>query len=282
VKNYRGIVLYGVGNLYPYWVEFFRTEGIPIIGAIDRNPTLQGQTREGILVSSVQQGTHEFNDCLIFITPYSIYEQIAEDLIALGVRKERLFYKFNDQYFAPWPCRNDEVYIDAGTYDGHDVIRFNSWCHGSYKKVYAIEPEPSSMREVKKNTLGMPNIEYVLACVGEHRGSANFRSDGTSSRVDQDGTGQTVEVMPIDDIVQGDIPTLIKMDIEGFELAALHGAQNMIRQGKPRLAICVYHKPEDILEIPQYLLSLVPEYRFFLRHHSVAGDIETVLYAYAE
>jgi len=72
--------------------------------------------------------------------------------------------------------------------------------------------------------------------------------------------------------------TYIKMDIEGAELNALKGAANTIKKNKPRLAICVYHKPEDILEIPVFLSELVPSYQFYLRHHS-QYYIETVLYA---
>ena len=72
--------------------------------------------------------------------------------------------------------------------------------------------------------------------------------------------------------------TFVKMDIEGSELKALKGMKETIKKYKPKLAICVYHKPEDIIEIPLYLHKIVPEYAFYLRHHS-KGDGETVLYA---
>jgi len=68
------------------------------------------------------------------------------------------------------------------------------------------------------------------------------------------------------------------MDIEGAELQGLKGAKNIIVKNRPKLAICIYHKPEDILEIPLYLQSIVPDYKFYIRHYS-NHDIETVLYA---
>lgn len=72
--------------------------------------------------------------------------------------------------------------------------------------------------------------------------------------------------------------TFIKMDIEGSELEALKGAKETIKQFKPKLAICVYHKKEDLLEIPQYILSLNPGYKLFLRNAaSIPTDV--VLYA---
>lgn len=68
------------------------------------------------------------------------------------------------------------------------------------------------------------------------------------------------------------------MDIEGSELEALKGAQELIKRNQPKLAICIYHKAEDYFQIPLYLHTLVPAYRFYVRHHFY-GATETVLYA---
>ena len=70
----------------------------------------------------------------------------------------------------------------------------------------------------------------------------------------------------------------IKMDIEGAEFDALHGAKNTILRDKPLLAICVYHLRGDLFAIMDYLHELLPEYRFLLRHYGPLMT-ETVLYA---
>ena len=71
---------------------------------------------------------------------------------------------------------------------------------------------------------------------------------------------------------------MIKLDIEGAELEALKGARETILRHKPKLAICIYNKPEDMIDIPLYIKELVPEYKLYVRHYTNTND-ETVLYA---
>ena len=88
----------------------------------------------------------------------------------------------------------------------------------------------------------------------------------------------TVPSVALDDVVTGRV-SFIKMDIEGSELSALKGARRIITEQRPRLAISIYHKPMDFLLIPEYILSLVPEYKMAIRHYG-ADALETVLYAW--
>lgn len=69
------------------------------------------------------------------------------------------------------------------------------------------------------------------------------------------------------------------MDIENAELNALKGAVQTILRDKPKLAICIYHSNDDMLDIPEYIHSLVPEYKFYVRQHHILPWLETVLYA---
>ncbi|MDR2651595.1 MAG: hypothetical protein LBC68_04690, partial [Prevotellaceae bacterium] len=64
----------------------------------------------------------------------------------------------------------------------------------------------------------------------------------------------------------------------GAELKALYGAEKTIKKYKPKLAICVYHRKEDLITIPQYIKLLRDDYCLFLRHYS-DFFAETVLYA---
>ena len=57
------------------------------------------------------------------------------------------------------------------------------------------------------------------------------------------------------------------MDIEGAEVGVLKGAKEIIKKYRPVLAICAYHKPSDLIDIPLLITSTVPDYHIFLRKY---------------
>ncbi|MCI8672219.1 MAG: hypothetical protein HFI89_01815 [Lachnospiraceae bacterium] len=61
-------------------------------------------------------------------------------------------------------------------------------------------------------------------------------------------------------------------------MKALQGAVKTIRRNRPRLAVSIYHKPEDIIELPEYILSLHNDYKLYIRHYQMSS-CETILYA---
>ena len=81
----------------------------------------------------------------------------------------------------------------------------------------------------------------------------------------------------MDDVIKEKV-TYIKMDIEGAELDTLLGAKKIITQYRPKLAVCIYHKDSDMLNIMEYLQTLNSQYKFYMRHHN-CNMTETVLYA---
>lgn len=97
-----------------------------------------------------------------------------------------------------------------------------------------------------------------------------FRLSGQENTAD----AESIECARLDDmdlLIEG--RPILKLDVEGMEMKALRGAKKFIRQYKPILVVCVYHRDADIAEIPRYVKSLVPEYRAYLR-----GGMHTVAY----
>jgi hypothetical protein len=72
----------------------------------------------------------------------------------------------------------------------------------------------------------------------------------------------------------------IKLDVEGAELDSIRGARESILRFKPKLAISLYHKPNDIFELILYVKDKFPFYSLHLDHYTIHGE-ETVLYCRA-
>ena len=100
----------------------------------------------------------------------------------------------------------------------------------------------------------------------------------TGSKITNDSKGKSGLVDKLDDCLFDEIITFIKMDIEGAEKKALEGAKNIIEKHQPKMAICIYHEPEHIWEIPLYIKKLVPDYKIYIRHYQM-DEYETVCYA---
>jgi hypothetical protein len=99
-----------------------------------------------------------------------------------------------------------------------------------------------------------------------------------NSSIQQTG-GEDINVVSLDEHMAGQRVTFIALDIEGGELAAIQGAKGIIAEQKPKLAISVYHRPEDIWEIPLLVKEYNPGYKFYLRHYHLLDMLETVMYA---
>ena len=73
----------------------------------------------------------------------------------------------------------------------------------------------------------------------------------------------------------------VLMDIEGSELNALLGSLRAIEANKPKFAVRVYHKKDDLLTIPQFFLNLKSaKYDLYLRNsQNTRGYLDFTLYA---
>jgi FkbM family methyltransferase len=173
--------------------------------------------------------------------------------------------------------RSDEVFIDCGAYDGDTLEVFKKESAEKFRKIVALEPDPTNFVVLERNSRQLfgdreDRIEAYPLASGAREERLYFSADGDdASRVLTSGTGNVVEVeaVALDNFLGEPAPTYLKMDIEGSELDALAGASRIIREQGPLLAICAYHKQDDLWKIPLFIQSLNPEYRFFLRPHKL-------------
>lgn len=162
--------------------------------------------------------------------------------------------------------RDDEVFVDCGGYTGDTVLRFAECTGGKYKQIYYIEPNNDIYQRGKENLKNGANIVSICAGVGEKEGVLKFSGAEDYGHVDDRGE-ETIRIVTLDEVID-ERPTFIKMDIEGAELSALKGAVHIIKENSPKLAICVYHKPEDLYEILELIDSWGLHYKYYLRHYT--------------
>lgn len=175
----------------------------------------------------------------------------------------------------------DEVFIDAGGYNGETSVEFSEWVHGKYQKIYLMEPD-KLMKSVAKEYVALKNLKNIeIIGKGAYSKSTvlNFRNlaESGSSCIDRTGNSR-IETITIDEMLQSNPATYIKMDIEGAEISALMGAEKTIEQYRPKLAISIYHKDDDLWNIPYYIYQKYPWYQLFIRHYTTITT-ETILYA---
>ncbi len=173
---------------------------------------------------------------------------------------------------------DNEIFIDGGAFTGDTLEAFIKRTNGKFNKIYAFEPEESKHKEFDKFSLNNNKMQLLPYGLWHENAVLNFDARNTAGSMLSDDGNIKVNVTSIDKVLNNKTATFIKLDIQGAELEALKGAKMTIEKYKPKLAICVYHKPLDIINIPKYLKSIVPEYKLYLRHYG-ESIYETVLYA---
>lgn len=290
IHNKVPIMIYGAGTYGEQWCEFLSAQHANIKGFYDKNY----QNISPIMGFSVfEPPENPQGEYLVLITLVQFVDEIYDNLLQKGFPSNRLlrgcsklendiehqYFDFRDKY------PEDGAFVDAGCFDCDTSLRFSRWCDGKYSKIFAFEPDEKNLQNCKRiaEQNGLERIEFYQVGLAKEAGTASFCAKGSSGSYISQNSDLTEKIVlcSLDEIVGDTKVSFIKMDIEGSELSALQGAENTIQRDKPLCAISVYHKPGDMLIIMDYLKSLVPDYKFALRHYSNTSS-ETVLYAFLE
>lgn len=182
-------------------------------------------------------------------------------------------------------------FLDCGAYVGDTIAELNLVLENKQLPLeYAasFEPDPKNFEkltaELSKQQSAHPSSRF-FACrqgVWSENTVLTFNADSSSSAnlvtsASANDSDTSVQVVCLDDMFGAASPNFIKMDIEGAEREALLGARQLISETRPVLAICVYHKPEDLWDLPLLIAEMNPSYDMYLRVHSHMG-LSTVLY----
>ena len=244
----------------------------------------------GLKVYTAESFLSVYSNEIIVISSKTYAKEMEQQLLHYNIPKENIVNygeilneAMKNQYFdlknIKW---EDEIFVDLGCRDGETDRFLKERIKDKLKYIYAFEPDIDALANCRK-TLDKLAIDYTLIEKGGWSrdtviyGYMHESGNLVLTETKQD-KGFMTNVVALDNVLEGKQVTFIKMDIEGAELEALKGSVKTIKKYAPKLAICVYHKEEDIHDIPAFILECNPEYKLFLRHYGHNGS-ETVLYA---
>ena len=179
----------------------------------------------------------------------------------------------------------NEVLLDVGAYKGNGIVEFVKITGAKYDAIIAFEPDKKTFATLKNTVAknGIKKVEpYNIGAWHKHASLCFHHGQEASSRLLETAAAifpnAAIEVDAIDNILCGRRITYVSIDVEGAERNAILGAEKTIKQWKPKMAVCVYHRREDLFDILLLLKSFMPKYKFYMRHYT-NNQTETVLYA---
>jgi len=178
-----------------------------------------------------------------------------------------------------------DVVIDAGIGWGDTTIYLAALANKlSSGHSYAFDILEEGMLALSKQRNLNPeleNITPIFRALSDKDGElVCVSSPGPGAKIVEEETERKVETITIDTFSEENglkRVDFIKMDIEGAEVPALIGAMKTIKKFKPKLAISVYHKWDDLLIIPTLIHSIRDDYSYYLDCTTGFGG-EAVLY----
>ncbi|MCL1558990.1 FkbM family methyltransferase [Xanthomonas nasturtii] len=174
-----------------------------------------------------------------------------------------------------------EHFCDGGAFHGPIVRKFLETSRYRYESITAFEPDSINFQKLDGIASSLPlplhNFKALKKAISNEHTTLRFEETGTVASHVSPGGETSVATTRLDDELEK--LTFLKLDIEGFEARALEGASHLIRSQRPRMAICVYHYAQDLLDIVEQLDKLVDGYHFRLRQHSPGHYYDLVLYA---
>lgn len=175
----------------------------------------------------------------------------------------------------------DVMFVDAGAYDGDTLEQFLKHTGGHFGRAVCIEPDPENFARLEQNikVQGIGDRVTALNCgLGAKVGTSSFNATADMSAAFDAGGNFSMSVMRLADVMPDGQPTYAKFDIEGAEWDALNGSAEHVTRNNPKLAVSVYHAPEDLWRLPLLMARLLPTRHIHLRAHGVDGT-DVICYA---
>lgn len=178
---------------------------------------------------------------------------------------------------------NNETYVDLGAYNGDTILEFLETTSNQYNRIIGLEPNSKNFKRLIKNTVNVENLEVYNYASWNKKDTLLFSSGaGRMSTIQNDTSNvkvKEVQAINVDSLFENsaDMPTFLKMDVEGAEKNTIIGCQNIIKNGC-KMAVSLYHRNEDIFSIPLQIHDLNKNLKFYIRKQLYIPAWETNLY----
>ena len=226
---------------------------------------------------------------LINKTTWKQLEKQAEEIKNPYIRKDYIADRIDTWILEGYAygdiCRasSGDIVIDGGAYTGNTSFYFASLV-GMGGRVYAFEPSKEIFNELEESVhlSNQKNIIPTNYALSDFDGVSYFSvlQKASASRLSNEQTPYKVPVISLDNFfINHNVEKIdfIKLDVEDNEAKVIIGAKNIIQKFCPKMAISIYHRVEDPITIPQLILSINPNYKFYIKHNSNRFN-ETVLF----
>ncbi|MDH5377647.1 MAG: FkbM family methyltransferase [Gammaproteobacteria bacterium] len=146
-------------------------------------------------------------------------------------------HEFSDMGFLLHFLRDGDLFVDVGANVGSYTILA---CSAVGANGIAFEPVPSTYRRLVDN-IQLNHLEKKVKClnkgVGSNQGVVDFTSEENAtnhalSPSEECKNKVTVEITSLDSGLHGSDPSLIKIDVEGYESEVLEGAKKTLKNRK--------------------------------------------------
>jgi FkbM family methyltransferase len=206
--------------------------------------------------------------------------RLAADYECLPARSEPAY--FPPDLIGSFP--KNITFVDCGAFDGDTIRNFLAHQGDDFATILAFEPDIQNHARLDAFVRSLSpelssRIWIYRGAVGDHRGSIAFNQTGDMSAAISPDAAEKADLFKLDDLVpKSAAPVYLKLDVEGFEMEALQGAKALLSSGRATLAVSIYHRPEDLWEIPLHLHDFGLGYRLYLRTEGLDG-MDLVCYA---
>ena len=178
----------------------------------------------------------------------------------------------------------DEIFVDGGFFIGDTAHAFLKLTGNRFVHYYGFDPSQVNLGQSFGHLHNDDRISIINKALWSCETWLPFDENGTGGSRIEKGGAQLAEAVSLDWFFKGfpfdELPTFIKLDVEKAEKHAIMGAKKIILDRSPRLVVCLYHRIEDIYELPRLIHEINPCYEMRIRHHDDTGFLDTVLYCF--